>query len=171
MKPLLIALTFVANGAFATEPSDAVVKSCLGGEAVSSKLAYRPLRTQEVLSQDEYKPGYNATYYVEIDGKDIGYAEGESNHAIIYYGRLYPLNSAIAINENYNQQETIQFNPYLAEWSFIQEKRNLYLCTSFNFDGIGRSGNYQKVRGGYFLEVSRKKRKLYFGMLMLQSKN
>ena len=26
-----------------------------------------------------------------------------------------------------------------------------YLCVSFNFEGLGRSGNFQNVRGGYLL--------------------
>lgn len=167
MKPLLTALAFVVSGAFAAEPSDAVVRTCLGAEAVSSKVSYRTLPNQEVLSQEGYKPGYNASYYVDIGGKDIGYAEGQNRQAIIYSGTLYPLESAIAIKGHDSQHAAVQFNPYLAEWGRIREHKNRYLCVSFNFDGLGRSGSYQNVRGGYLLDVGTRNRRLYFGVALL----
>lgn len=40
-----------------------------------------------------------------------------------------------------------------------------YLCVSFNFEGLGRSGNFQNVRGGYLLSISPAKgsQRLFFG--------
>jgi len=171
MRLLLIALAFVVSGVFAAEPSEAVVKSCLRGEAVSTKVSYRALPNQEVLSQDNYKPGYNAIYYVEIGGNEIGYAEGVNKQAIIYADRLYPLESAIVIKSDGIQLKATQFNPNLAEWGQIREQKNHYLCVSFNFDGLGRSGSYQKVRGGYLLDMGKRNRKLYYDVLLLESEN
>lgn len=57
------------------------------------------------------------------------------------------------------------FAPSLADWSMVMDGKERYLCVSFNFEGLGRSGNFQNVRGGYLLSISPAKgsQRLFFG--------
>jgi hypothetical protein len=50
----------------------------------------------------------------------------------------------------------------LADWSLIQENGKQYLCVSDQFDGVGRSGSFQKARYGYLLETAKKGRLFFF---------
>ena len=169
MRQLLFALAFVASGTFAATPSEEVIQSCLGAHAATAKVTYRALPSQEVFSQDDYKLGYDAPYYIQVGGQDIGYAEGENKQALIYFGKLYPL--ASSIDESQHGIGPTSFNPYLAEWGTVSDARHRYLCVSFNFDGLGRSGQYQSVRAGYLLDIRTRARKLYFVVHTLEPKN
>lgn len=169
MRQLLFVLALVANGTCAATPSEEVIQSCLGAHAANTKVSYRTLPNQEVFSQDDYKLGYHAPYYVQVDGRDIGYAEGKNKQALIYFGELYPLESAFTSPEQ--GIGPTSFNPHLAEWGTVSDARHRYLCTSFNFDGLGRSGQYQNVRAGYLLDVGARNKKLYFFVRTLRPEN
>lgn len=44
------------------------------------------------------------------------------------------------------------FNPYDAMCGVAQEGKKSYICATFNLDGLGKSGNFQNVRGLYVIE-------------------
>ena len=46
------------------------------------------------------------------------------------------------------------FNPYEAIWGEAREGSKSYICATFNFDGLGKSGSFQSVRGLYLIERS-----------------
>lgn len=161
-KWILLCCLIVAQSVQAVEPSNAVIYSCLLGRPTSPTVTLNELPTNEILSQDDYRAGYNATYYFKANGKEIGYARNGTQFGIIYAGHIYPANTAKnLLNTNIPPSD---FDPSLAEWSTIIDTHGQYLCASFNFGGLGRSGSFQAVRGGYLLSISAKKRstKLFF---------
>ncbi|WP_175965816.1 hypothetical protein [Burkholderia sp. BCC0322] len=156
---LLVAIMAVSGIGWAAPPGDGLVKSCLMAQSVSPSIAIQGINTHEVSQEGDYADGFNASYVVKHEGADVGYAEGKSTQALIYAGKLYRLSAAIPVGNNGGIKPTA-FNPALAEWSMATVGRQRYLCVSFNFDGLGRSGSYQNVRGGYLLNA--KTKDLYF---------
>ncbi|HDR9484929.1 TPA: hypothetical protein QDC20_005596 [Burkholderia aenigmatica] len=157
MKKICLAVVVMAaySIGWAASPGESLVKSCLLAQSVSQSVAIEGINTHEVSQEDAYAAGYNASYLVKHDRVDVGYAEGKSTQALIYSGKLYRLPTAMPIGNN-GGIKPAAFNPALAEWSIAREGRQRYLCVSFNFDGLGRSGSFQNVRGGYLLDsVSR----------------
>jgi hypothetical protein len=156
---LSVAIMAVSGIGWAAPPGDGLVKSCLMAQSVSPSIAIQGIDTHEVSQEDDYADGFNASYVVKHEGADIGYAEGKSTQALIYAGKLYRLSAAIPVGNNGGIKPTA-FNPALAEWSMATVGRQRYLCVSFNFDGLGRSGTFQHVHGGYLLNA--KTKDLYF---------
>jgi hypothetical protein len=74
-------------------------------------------------------------------------------------GKLYRLSKAIALGEVHGIKPG-EFDPALAQWSIATEGAQQYFCVSFNFDGLGRSGSFQNVLGGYLLNTRTKE--MYF---------
>jgi hypothetical protein len=142
-----------------------VIRGCLATRATSPNVVLRELPTNEVLSQDDYKSGYAAPFYFKAERQDIGYAVRGNGAALIFSSRLYPLASAKAVLGTTMAPST--FNPNLSDWSTVGESRGRYLCVSFNLDGLGRSGSFQNVRGGYLLSITGT-RKLYFAVTNIE---
>jgi hypothetical protein len=46
------------------------------------------------------------------------------------------------------------FTLTLTDWSMVKQGSHRYLCVNFNFDGLGRSGSFQKVHGLYRYDTS-----------------
>ncbi len=159
---LLLGLLLVQHG-YAAEPSRAVIYSCLIGYSMASTVHLDELPTNEILSEDDYKSGYSATYF-HIKGKDIGYAEKTGSHGIIFAGNIYPATAAIPLLDT--KIVPSPFDPSLASWSMVTNGKERYLCVSFNFEGLGRSGNFQNVRGSYLLSIlpAKGSRQLFFGI-------
>lgn len=151
MRWLLCCGFLAACCAQAAEPSSTAMRSCLLGRSISPHVAVRELPNHEILSQDAYRAGYDAPYYFKVNGKDIGYAERGDNYGIIFSGNIYPLKSARRLLST--DAQPMSFNPNLADWNTVTEANRQYLCVSFNFDGLGRSGSFQNVRGGYLLSI------------------
>ncbi len=161
MKKICSAVVVMAASitGWAAPPGEALVKSCLLAQSVSPSIVIRDINTHEVSQEDDYADGFNASYLVRHEGADVGYAEGKSTQALIYSGKLYRLSAAISVGNNRGIKPTA-FNPALAQWSIAGDGRQRYLCVSFNFDGLGRSGSFQNVHGGYL--VNAKTKDLYF---------
>ena len=154
-----VAVMAVSGIGWAAPPGDGLVKSCLMAQPFSPSVAIKRIDTHEVSQEDGYADGFNASYVVKHDGSDVGYAEGKSTQALIYAGKVYRLSAAIPVGNNGGIKPTA-FNPALAEWSMATVGHQRYLCVSFNFDGLGRSGSFQHVHGGYLLNT--KTKDLYF---------
>lgn len=162
MKSGFAALIMVVSTiGWAAPPSEDLVKSCLLARSVASAITIRNISADEVLQEDDYADGFNARYIFKYRGSDVGYAEGKSDQALIYAGKLYRLSKSIAIGNNSEAKPTA-FNPTLAQWSLAKDGRNQYLCVGFNFDGLGQSGSFQNVHGGYLLNLRNKD--LYFAV-------
>jgi len=142
----------------AAEPSNDVLFSCLSGSAVSSLVRVEPIPTDRINEEDGYKSGYDANFF-EFRGKDIGYATKGDSEAIIYGGKLYLIKDAQIIADREVALSPININ--LSDWLLVHVKGSDFLCVSDNFEGLGRSGSFQKVRYGYLLSLDKSK-KLYF---------
>ena len=114
--------------------------------------------------QDECQPGYQAEYLLSR-GMEIGSAQSRRGDALLYRGRLYPLRRAVKLPQT-RSRERPAIQVALADWSLIRENGKQYLCVSDQFDGIGRSGSFQKARYGYLLETWKKGRLFFFDGLV-----
>jgi hypothetical protein len=162
MKRLIFATVLLAISSivFATPPSEQLVLSCLQDRSAVSSIVIQDLDTTKVIEEDDYSDGFNAPYYFEYKGGDVGYAERKDSKALIFMGKLYLLSSAISLGDN--RGPPTDFTPSLADWSIVTEGAQQYLCVSFNFDGLGQSGDFQNVHGGYLLNTRTKD--LYFSV-------
>jgi hypothetical protein len=152
-------IMLVSSIGWAAPPSENLVRSCLQARSVASSITIRNISGDEVFQEDDYADGFNASYFFKYEGSDIGYAEGKSDQALIYSGKLYRLSKSISVGNN-GGVKSAAFNPTLAQWSLAKDGRQQYLCVSFNFDGLGQSGSFQGVHGGYLLNS--KTKNLYF---------
>ncbi|WP_156954289.1 hypothetical protein [Paraburkholderia acidipaludis] len=152
-------LVIASNLGWAAPPSENVVKSCLQLVSASPAVEVKTLDVGEVFQEDDYADGFDAKYAFKYGGADVGYAERKAEQALIYSGKIYPLAKAMPTGDNRGIKPSA-FNPTLAQWGIVREGREKYLCVSFNFDGLGRSGSYQNVHGGYLLNS--KTKGLYF---------
>ncbi|MBI0326830.1 hypothetical protein [Burkholderia plantarii] len=150
----------VLGSAYAAKPSDALIDSCMRASAVSPSIRVTPIPTNESIDEDDYKPGYKATFF-QYQGKDIGYARGAASNSLIYDGVLYRTSSATRLLGGKGQP--VEVNPNLAAWLLASEGSDQFLCVSDTLDSLGRSGTYQNVRYAYLLSLS-SPRRLYFAM-------
>lgn len=157
MKVLLLASVVVAHGtAPSAVPSAELVRSCLAAKASSTAVTVEELPTNEVLTDESYRPGVAATYLLALKDGDVGLARDSAGDALISSGRLYPLRTARLIQD---ARRADSFEPQLASWLRLREHGRAYLCVSFNFAGLGQSGSFQRIRGGYLLPLAPKKGK------------
>lgn len=156
MKRLLVLVwvgLITAGCATAQVPPSDVIESCLQARATTKAVTVTPMPNNEVYRQDDYADGFNATYYFTFQGQDVGYAERGDEHALIVAGKLEPLSKARRMPGATSSPP--HFNPHLADWLFLSARGRDYICASFNFDGIGRSGSFQRVRGAYVISGER----------------
>jgi hypothetical protein len=145
----------VSDVSSAAQPDENIVKSCLRAQAIVPSVTIQSLNTDEITQEDKYADGFDAPYIFEYRSSDVGYAESKDEQALIYSGKLYRLSKAMPLGDNHNIKPSA-FNPTLAQWSIAKGKNKIYLCVSFNFDGLGRSGDFQNVHGGYLLDSTTK---------------
>nr|WKF60148.1 hypothetical protein HUO10_004660 [Paraburkholderia busanensis] len=158
---LAAAIIFVSITGWAASPSENLIESCLQAHSTAPSITIHDIAQDTVLQEDNYAPGFNATYIFKYKGADVGYANGKRDQALIYSGKLYPLSKSIPL-DNGKPVKYSEFNPALAQWSLAKEGRQRYLCVGFNFDGLGQSGSFQNVYGGYLLNLNNKN--LYFAV-------
>lgn len=153
MKRLcLLLLSFlIAYNVHAALPSKMAILSCLAAQAMSPSVKWRPIATDKIYSEDNYKDGFDATYYVIFGGKQVGYAERGEEKAILYGDHVLPIAQARML-PSFNVRPT-ELNPFSAEWSTVDDKSGSYLCVSFPFGDLGQSGSFQKYRSAYLLAI------------------
>jgi len=142
----------------AAVPSENIIKSCLHAKALPP-ISQLEIETTEIFFQPDYRPGYS-TEYVVFRGKEVGYATSRRGGAILYDGRLHPIRRSTTLVQTRSRQKP-EVRLELAGWSLIREGREEYLCVADHFDGLGRSGSFQKVRYAYLLNT-RKNAGLFF---------
>lgn len=158
MKRLLLLVLggLIAVGcATAQVPPKDVIESCLQARATTKAVTVTPMPNNEIYGQDDYADGFNATYYFTYKGQDVGYAERSDEHALIVAGKIKPLAKAKRVPGTTSSPP--HFNPYLADWVLLSAGGRSFICASFNFDGLGRSGSLQRARGAYVFPVGRGK--------------
>jgi len=141
----------IAFNVHAKTPSKMVILSCLAAQAMSPSVKWRPIETDKIYSEEDYKDGFDATYYVISEGKPIGYAERGEEKAIIYGDQVLPIALARMV-PGFNVRPT-ELNPFSADWATVDDKRGSYLCVSFPFGDLGRSGSFQQHRSAYLIAL------------------
>lgn len=147
--------------ASAKMPSDMAIISCLAAEPTSPLVNLETLPTDKIYSQDNYKNGFDATYFIISKGRRIGYAERGERKAIIYGDEIFPVAQASML-VGFDVRPT-ELNPYTADWSLVTDANGNYLCISFPFGDLGQSGSFQKNRSAYLINLvpSKNRRSLY----------
>lgn len=162
MRHCLLVL-FVLSTRVLAAPSGEAVRSCLSAKALDG-VSLTSIETRDIYLEDNYRPGYQAEYLL-FRGIEIGMARSQRGDALVYRGLLHPLQKATALPHTRTKAgKTMQVA--LADWSLIRENGKQYLCVSDQFDGIGRSGSFQKARYGYLLETCKKGRLFFFDGLV-----
>jgi hypothetical protein len=118
---------------------------------MSPSVKWRPITTDKIYTEEDYKDGFDATYYVISGGKQVGYAERGKEKAIIYGDYILPIARARMI-PSFNVRPT-ELNPFAADWATVDDKSGSYLCISFPFGDLGGSGSFQKHRSAYLISV------------------
>ncbi|USX12801.1 hypothetical protein NHH88_24400 [Oxalobacteraceae bacterium OTU3CAMAD1] len=148
---LLLLSGLIAFNVHAKTPSKMVILSCLAAQAMSPSVKWRPIATDKIYTEEDYKDGFDATYYVISDGKQVGYAERGEEKAIIYGDHIFPIVQARML-PGFNVPPT-KLNPFSADWATVDDKSGSYLCVSFPFGVLGQSGSFQNYRSAYLIAV------------------
>lgn len=135
-------------------PSRSVVSSCLAAQSISPSAIWRDLSTKDINSEDDYKDGYDAAYYIVAEGKEFGYAEKGEAKAILYDRNLYPIVSAQAL-PGFEARPT-ELNPFAAEWGMVTDASGRFLCISFSAGALGQSRSFQKNRSAFLMPLTGK---------------
>lgn len=131
-------------------PSPAVVDTCLRTESASSKVRYIPIAADAFQVTEDEEAG--ETEIALKYGKDtVGTWEAKTPQAfgLLFNGKKTPLARVTRLDKT---TVPAAFNPYEAIWGEAREGRNSYICATFNFDGLGKSGSFQNVRGLYLID-------------------
>lgn len=148
-----LSVTVMMTSAHAAKPSVEVVDACLRGES-RGHATWTSIATDEVGSDDDFRGGHKATLFT-VNGQDVGYAEKDGRDGLIWGRTIVPLKRAVPLDQPPETPST--FTPLLAGWSTIQQGAQQFLCVNFNFDGLGRSGSFQKVHGLYLMRIPQRR--------------
>jgi hypothetical protein len=142
-------------------PSEMAVISCLAAESASPSIKFEIFPTTRIYSQDNYKNGFDATYFIISKGRRIGYAERGEREAILYGNQIFPVAQARML-PGFDLRPT-ELNPHIADWSTVTDANGNYLCVSFPFGDLGQSGSFQKNRSAYLMDLGsgKDRRSLY----------
>ena len=161
MKSLLAGLLL---GALSTEvgakPSVAVVDACLRTESASPKVRYTPIPTDAFqVTEDEEAGKTSTTLRHGLDTVGTWEMKKPRAFGLVFNGRETPLARVTRLDK---RKAPDVFNPYEAIWGEAREDSKSYFCATFNFDGVGKSGSFQNVRGLYLFERSGRGRAMFY---------
>lgn len=149
MKTAILALAVVTAPVIAGQPSQDVTKTCVSAESTSARVKYAEVTVHEILeAEDEDTKRTEITVRSGSDKFGVWQSSSPDSFGLVYNGREIPLSSVARLSS----EMPVPFNPYLARWGLITEGVRSYLCITFNFDGLGRSGSFQNVRGVYLID-------------------
>ena len=140
----------VAAAQAVPRPSPAVVDSCMRTESVSPKVQYSSITADAFqVTEDEEAGKTGITLKYGPDTVGIWEVKKKKVFGLVLNGKETSLTRVIRLDKF---QSPTAFNPYEAIWGEAREGDKSYICATFNFDGLGKSGNFQNVRGLYLIE-------------------
>lgn len=161
MKPLFAAvvLSSLATASCAA-PSKGVIDACGRAASDTPKVSYAEIAANafEVTEDEDAKKTETVLHH----GKDtVGVWEVKEPKAfgLLFNGKEIPLGRVSRLDR---EQAPESFNPYEAVWGAVREGKRSYICAAFNFDGLGKSGSFQDVRGVYVIERQTRPAKVYY---------
>lgn len=161
MKTVIAGLMIVTSAVYANAaPSAAVVRACLHTASESPDVRYTPIDVGafEVIEDEDTKKTATVLHH----GDDtVGTWEGKKPAAfgLIFNGKETSLARIVRLKKG---TAPVAFGPYEAIWGAAQEGKKSYICATFNFDGLGKSGSFQNVRGLYLIEQSKRARGVFY---------
>lgn len=163
MKTLIATLLL---GALSTQiratPNPAIVEACLRTESVSPTIVYTPFDASAFEVIEDVDAG-KTTIVVHHENGTVGTWERKKPPAfgLIFNGKETPLTHVVRLGKS---SAPTAFNAYEAMWGMAQDDRKSYICATFNFDGLGKSGSLQNLRGLYLIERGRRAKKTFYTM-------
>ena len=163
MKILLAGL---ALGAFYTlacaRPSAAVIESCLHTTSKSPRVRYTPIATNTFqVIEDEDAGKIQTVLRTGSDTVGTWEAKKPAAFGLVFNGRETRLENVIRLDKN---EAPAEFSPYEAMWGVAREGGKSYICATFNFDGLGKSGSFQNVRGLYLIEQGKRTKTPFYAV-------
>lgn len=154
---LTVFLAIIFSKAAYAAPSSTVINSCLTTEAVSSSIHYVKLKPTNYY-QEEDDDITSMTF--KFEGLATGTWESSSTKkfGLVYKDQKVRQQNFVRLGLD----EPTRFDPTLAQWGVVTTANQTYLCTAFNFDGLGQSGSFQNIRGVYIIEVKKRPAKIYY---------
>ena len=161
LSTAVLALAAFSSQAIA-KPSTAVVDACVRTESTARHVRYTPIETGAFHVTEDGEAGKTDTTLRH--GKDtIGTWEVQKPPAfgLLFNGKETSLAHVIRLDRS---QAPVPFSPYLAMWGIVRDGQTSYVCITFNFDGLGRSGTFQNVRGLYLIERKTTSRNIFYAI-------
>lgn len=151
MKILFAVLLLSVPAAQAVaRPSPAVVDACLRTESVLPKVRYNSITADAFqVTEDEDEGKVDITLQYGPDTVGIWEVKKVKLFGLVFNGKETPLTRVTRLDK---RQSPVAFNPYEAMWGEVREGNKSYICATFNFDGLGKSGSFQNVRGLYLID-------------------
>lgn len=159
---ILIAGLLIAMYAAQTSaaPGAATVDTCLKTESTSPDITYSPIEAASFEVIEDKTIGTETTL-LRYGADSVGIWERAmpATFGLVFNGRKTPLARVVRLDKK-KAPET--FSPYEAIWGLAKDAKGSYICATFNFDGLGKSGSFQNVRGLYMIERSKRARGVFY---------
>jgi hypothetical protein len=157
MKCLFFLPTAIWAGTVCASPEKQVVESCLTIEAVAPSIRYIDLRPINYNLEED--SGVTSMTFIDR-GRQIGTWESpqSKDFGVVYNGRKMRQRDVIKLGPD----QPTTFDPTLAQWGIVTMAKRQYVCATFNFDGLGRSGSFQNIRGVYIIDMKSRPVKIYY---------
>ncbi|MDK9355124.1 hypothetical protein QQF54_00225 [Lelliottia sp. V106_10] len=138
------------------------MESCLYQKSTQQSVKYKNIDMAQIYVSDNYNDLGGASY-IKYLGGDLGYAEKKSTGMIFYKKNRYSLSKAHSLNNyniKFNQPRRFEF--LLSEWGSVSINGRDYICVNFPFEGVGESGDFQKIRNVFLFDI--KGRDLFYSV-------
>lgn len=159
MKYAIAISLFCASGYGFGKPPASAIEACMKVETVPNEAVYTewtPITFGELPNPPRHRKEVLRHKDLELVG--LWRNTKTKTWGLSYNGYDIPHKSVVRLDR---KQAPYEFEPYKADWGEVVVGKRRYICISFNFDGIGRSGSYQNVRGIYLIEPKERGRAYY----------
>lgn len=161
MKMLVAGLVLTALCTLTSaRPSMAVVETCLHAASTSPEIHYIPINAGAFEIVEDIETKTTATIlHVGKDSVGTWERTRPATFGLVFNGIETPLAQITRLGKS---NAPTEFSPYEAIWGLAQDGKTSYICATFNFDGLGKSGSFQNVRGVYLIERRRHSQAPFF---------
>jgi hypothetical protein len=141
-------------------PRSAVVNACLRTASESTDIRYTLIEAGAFEVMEDISSRKTVTILRhENDAVGIWQRGKAATFGLFFNGEEIPLMQVIRLDK---ENAPSSFNPYEAIWAIARDGKKSYICATFNFDGLGKSGSFQNVRGVYLIERSKHAKGPYY---------
>lgn len=167
MRSAIAALFLTAAFSSAhARPSDKVIETCVKAETISTRTSYNSIAKNKISDIVDEETGEKETI-VSFEKDRIGTWENSrpKKFGLVYNDKKIEINRV----ERLSSEAPAKFDPSLALWGKIKEGSQVYICITFNFEGLGQNGSFQAVRGIYLIDQSARSHRVFYTIGKIQS--